>query len=200
MTTPPVAAAPPSRRQLIRATFISIAVMAVIVVVAVLPAEYNIDPTGFGGRLGLLRPDASGGGDVASSDVATSATPVAVTKSPTPYRTDETTITLKTGESAEIKATMRRQDRLVFSWTAEGGPVDFEMHGEPANAVGGEYTSYWKDDEKESGHGSFEAPFDGTHGWYWLNLETDPVTIRLRTSGFYEKIGRLATPVAPGAR
>ena len=33
--------------------------------------------------------------------------------------------------------------------------------------------------------GSYTAPFDGVHGWYWENLTDSPVTITLRTAGFY---------------
>jgi hypothetical protein len=32
------------------------------------------------------------------------------------------------------------------------------------------------------------APFDGEHGWYWLNLSEQPVTIKLTVNGFHEKI------------
>ena len=43
----------PSTRRLLKATAIAIAVAGVILVTTVLPAEYGIDPTGIGGRLGL---------------------------------------------------------------------------------------------------------------------------------------------------
>jgi len=37
-----------------------------------------------------------------------------------------------------------------------------------------------------SGHGTYTAPFPGIQGWYWLNLsEDEPVTLTLRSSGFY---------------
>jgi hypothetical protein len=37
---------------------------------------------------------------------------------------------------------MRRGQRLVFSWTTEGGAVDVDMHGEAVNVPKGEFTSY----------------------------------------------------------
>lgn len=43
----------PSTARLVRATLVSIVVAAVILVTTVLPAEYGIDPTGIGARLGL---------------------------------------------------------------------------------------------------------------------------------------------------
>jgi len=43
----------PTSAQLIRSTAIAAASAAVILVTVVLPAEYDIDPTGIGGVLGL---------------------------------------------------------------------------------------------------------------------------------------------------
>jgi hypothetical protein len=33
--------------------------------------------------------------------------------------------------------------------------------------------------------GSYVAPFDGLHGWYWKNNVKTAVTITLRSTGFY---------------
>jgi hypothetical protein len=38
------------------------------------------------------------------------------------------------------------------------------------------------------GKGSFTAPFDGTHGWYFRNKGETPVTITVRTTGFYKDL------------
>ena len=43
----------PTTRQLNRATLLAAAAAALILVTAVLPAEYGVDPTGIGGALGL---------------------------------------------------------------------------------------------------------------------------------------------------
>jgi len=71
----------------------------------------------------------------------------------------------------------------------DGGKVEFDMHGERLNA-GSAFTSYWKDEEQASAHGGFTAPFDGTHGWYWVNHGDKPVTVKVKVSGFYEKLYR----------
>jgi hypothetical protein len=42
--------------------------------------------------------------------------------------------------------------------------------------------------QQTEAQGSFIAPFDGTHGWYWRNRGDQPVTVKLKVSGFYEKI------------
>ena len=67
-------------------------------------------------------------------------------------------------DPVEIRPLVQR-DRYVFTWTTEGGPVNFDMHGERPNA-GDEFTSYWQDKQQTNGHGSFVAPFAGAHGWY----------------------------------
>ena len=46
--------------------------------------------------------------------------------------------------------------------------------------------TYKKDEELTSANGAFVAPFDGIHGWYWLNLTAKPIKITLKISGFYE--------------
>lgn len=97
--------------------------------------------------------------------------------------------TLQPGEGAEIKASMRKGEQFVFAWTAEGGKVNFDMHGERPNA-GDEFTSYWKDTQQTGAHGAFVAPFDGTHGWYWRNRGNKPVAVKVKVSGFYETLYR----------
>lgn len=190
----------PSVSQLVRAISVAAVAASVILVAAVLPAEYGIDPTGIGRLVGLLRPDiapaAAGGATVTPAenvvppDAEAEAAGQPVVRTTGPFRTDETTVTLGWREGVEIKASMRRGQRFVFSWTAEGGAVDVDMHGEALNAPAGEFTSYWKEDQRTSGHGAFEAPFDGTHGWFWQNFAQTPVTVTVKTSGYYQSLGR----------
>jgi hypothetical protein len=181
----------PSSGQLLAATLAAILVAGVILVTVVWPAEFGIDPTGIGGRLGLFRP-AAAVADATDATVAMGAsTTVALVKRDTPFRTDEVTITLKPGEGTELKAAMTQGDRMVFSWTATGAGVDVDMHGDDGSgAEGGVSTSYWKDEWQTSGHGSFEAGFAGNHGWFWQNLNDEPVTVTVKVSGYYRKLFR----------
>lgn len=190
----------PSLPQLFKATGIALVAAAAILITTVLPAEHGIDPTGIGKALGLttlsapsgeaesaLIPDTSAamqpGSEAAAAPVAQP--PAAtVSKSTVPFRSDEMMLTLQPGEGSEIKATMRQGDQFVFIWTAEGGKVNFDMHGERPNA-GAEFTSYWKDTQQTRAQGTFVAPFDGTHGWFWRNRGDQPVRIKVKVSGFY---------------
>ena len=194
----------PSLPQLFKATGIALVAAAAILMTIVLPAEHGIDPTGIGKALGLttlsapsaeaesaLIPDASATMPSPSSEVVTAPvtqSPAAtVIKSEEAFRSDEMKLTLQPGEGSEIKATMRQGEQFVFIWTAEGGKVNFDMHGERPNA-GAEFTSYWKDKQKTRAQGVFVAPFDGTHGWFWRNRGDKPVSVKVKVSGFYETL------------
>ncbi len=199
----------PSTKSLIKATLLALVVAAVVLVVFILPAEYGVDVTGIGSRLGLNamsaavpeseelsiptpvdEPAAETSPEAVPGTEETLSTLTAAWKSPTPYRSDQMSLTLKPGEGAEIKARMRTGERFVFSWTTEGGVVNFDMHGEALNAKKDEFTSFWKGRGAADGHGAFVAPFDGTHGWYWRNRGEQPVTVTVKTSGFYEQLFR----------
>jgi hypothetical protein len=202
----PVNPVMPSTRNLVIGSLVSLLGAILILVVAVLPAEYGIDPTGIGKLLGLRSISAKGavapgpGTNLLGTDTNLLGGPAPlletgpVWKQDMPYRTDEMSLTLLPNEGAEIKAQMRRGERLVFGWTVNGGKVSFDMHGEATNAPPDAFTSYWRGKEKESGNGAFVAPFDGAHGWYWQNRGDRPVTILVKTSGYYERLYRPSTP------
>ncbi|WP_310571366.1 hypothetical protein [Gemmatimonas sp.] len=55
MTTPPPDRELPTPQQLRRATLVAVVVAVAVLITAVLPAEYGVDPTGLGRRLGLTQ-------------------------------------------------------------------------------------------------------------------------------------------------
>lgn len=185
----------PSTPQLLKATTLALAAAGAVLLTTVLPAEYGIDPTGIGKALGLTAlhtPAADSTAGAATEPAASTAATdpsASVIQQPTPYQNGEMTLTLQANEGAEIKAQMRAGEAFVFSWVSDGGPVNFDMHGEKPND-GDNFSSYWKDREKSEGHGSFTAPFDGSQGWYWKNKGTAPVTITVKVSGYFQKLYR----------
>ncbi len=188
------AAGLPSAARLIRATLLAASLAGVLLVAVILPAEYGFDPTGVGRAVGLYRAPAAAAGappaSAASGDGAGAAPSTgSLFTSATPYRSDELSLTLAPGEGAEIKAQMAAGQRLVYSWTAVGGGVDVDMHGEALDPTGGD-RSYQTGEFETAGHGAFEAPMAGNHGWFWQNLNDAPVTITVKTSGFYAKLFR----------
>lgn len=189
----------PSTQRLLKATLIAFGAAGVILVTTVLPAEYGIDPTGIGARLGLdaLAQTAKTAGPSAAADPVEEAPgqPLepaeanVVSKREGAYRRDTQSLLLAPGEGAEIKAAMKSGDGLVFHWTASGN-VAVDMHGERTGAAEDEYTSYWIERSQREASGTFTAPFDGTHGWYWLNRGSEPVTVQLEVSGFQQELFR----------
>jgi hypothetical protein len=102
-------------------------------------------------------------------------------------RTDTTIITLKPGEGTEVKLSMAKGAKVTFTWTVEGGVVNFDMHGDG----GGEEISYEKGRAVPSASGVLEARFDGKHGWFWRNRGKADVTVTLKTEGDYADIKRV---------
>ena len=79
---------------------------------------------------------------------------------------------------------MRAGDRLTYNWSTGGPDVRFELHGEERGAAAGTYTSYEKG-ASAGETGDFQAPFDGTHGWFWRNRTTSAVTITVKATGAF---------------
>ncbi len=113
--------------------------------------------------------------------------PLVLTQAAKP-RSDETVITLKPNEGAEYKMTMKAGGSVKFSWTAQGGVVNYDMHGVPAN--GGKEQSYKNDRGVTSDQGTLTAAGDGGQGWFFRNRSSQDVSITLKTTGAYTEIKR----------
>ena len=50
------------------------------------------------------------------------------------------------------------------------------------------FVRYEEQQAGTKGNGSLVAPFEGEHGWYWLNINEVPVTITLTVTGFFDDI------------
>lgn len=104
-------------------------------------------------------------------------------------RSDETVITLKPSEGVEYKPTTKAGAKVNFAWAAEGGVVNYDMHGTPAG--GGKEESYKQGRGAANDEGVLTAEGDGVHGWFWRNRGSKDVTIRLNTNGAYTEIRRM---------
>ena len=100
-------------------------------------------------------------------------------------------ITLKPNQGAEVKLEMKQGAKVNFLWTANGGVVNYDTHGDPINAPKGFYHGYGKGRATPEESGVLEAAFDGKHGWFWRNRTDQPVTVTLRTQGDYASIKRV---------
>ncbi|TNB90332.1 transmembrane anchor protein [Pseudomonas sp. Fig-3] len=194
----------PSTRKLVRSTVIALLTAVGLLVTVVMASEYAVDPTGVGRALGLTQmgelkiilaqealADAAPPQAAAPAPLVAPVQPIAkpvAQPAPTPtsaLKTNQMSVTLKPGEGTEIKLEVLKGKSVSYEWTAVGGPVNFDTHGEPYNGEKGYFHSYSKGKQVKSDKGEFTAIFDGTHGWFWRNRSNNAVTIALNTTGDY---------------
>jgi hypothetical protein len=169
-------------RRIVTATAVAAAIAAVILVVAVLPAEYGVDPLGTGRALGLGALSGTAPAETAAPAASTVAVGAASSKT-TPFATDVYTVELRPFEGVEYKYRLHQHAALIYAWEASAS-VEFEFHGEPDGAPEKYFDSYSKG-TAATGQGTFTAAKAGVHGWFWKNHSADRVTVKLRSAGFY---------------
>lgn len=186
-TTHTVTPPPPSSSALVKATLVALVVAAIVLVTAVLPAEYGIDPLGFGRATGLTDLFAAGGEEDAAATPATVTPGLAGPVFPRPYewRVDEREFTVAPGTGLEFKYELDRGATMLYSWKATGF-VDYDFHTEPEGKPSSESDSFDKGNASQR-RGAYTAPYDGIHGWYWENTSTRDITVTLQTAGFYDE-------------
>ena len=101
---------------------------------------------------------------------------------------DEISITLTPGQGVEYKLVMVSGAEAEFEWTANGGTLNYDTHGNgPGNKI-----SYEKGRGVAQDSGMLVAAFDGDHGWFFRNRTDADVVLTLRTRGAYAKLKRTA--------
>ncbi|AKH42196.1 hypothetical protein FHS61_003039 [Altererythrobacter atlanticus] len=196
---------PASRKKVIFGSIAAAAIVGVVVVGFVLPAEFGVDPTGIGKATGLvgmseeegmslelqrgmaregvlLDADATPGPQGLSAQFSQmlaahdiAAPPAEDTKS------DRFTFELLPYEGIELKYELAEGAPLLFAWEATG-PLNYDMHGHPYEG-GEELTESYSITDSPSQSGIYVAPFTGIHGWYWQNRTLDNVTLTLDATG-----------------
>jgi hypothetical protein len=177
-----------TRSRIAVAAGIALLVAGILTVIAVLPAEFAVDPTGIGTKVGLMQLGEVGKQvEQLEADKAAGSQAQLIAAQEKPFATDSETFTLgpkgSPTASIEFKYRLEKGESLLYSWTATA-PVEYEFHAEPDSGPKGYAQSY----DKSSGttkSGTLTAPFDGIHGWYWENTTDQPVTVTLKGAGFF---------------
>jgi hypothetical protein len=191
----------------LRGLAIAAVVAAIALFTLVLPAEYGYDPTGIGRHLGLMAmsdarasaagsiEDVTGGNDeLKAAEGASSMDPLPL---PNPAvsqleaaapRTETIEVTLGFDEKTEIKALLGKGKVILYDWSVEGGKVYVDFHGHDPSKGDAYWVRYEEADGITQRSGSLVAPFDGEHGWFWLNVSDQPVKIRLTVTGYQQKL------------
>lgn len=182
----------PSRAALAKATVVALAVAAAVLLIAVLPAEYGIDPLHAGAALGLT--NLSNVTDV-KAEPAPSVQPAAAgiyTAQSKIYKVDSQDFLLTPGQGFEMKYHMQKGGVMVYSWKANG-KLQFEFHGEPDQKPNKDYYDSYEIDNKvgtDQSYGSFTAPSTGIHGWFWENKGDKDIQMHLTVAGFID-VGKM---------
>lgn len=181
-----------ARGRLLAVTLGALALAVLIVLGAILPAEFNRDPLGVGKLSGLLRlwaPD--------EKTIDNKAARVAPAREyDIPFRTDVIEIPLgdfmagADRSELEYKVRMAKDATLTYAWEVIGAsdPRDFrfDQHGHTTPQPGEAMTvATYRQGFGLKQQGALTAPFDGIQGWQFSNSGDRPVVVRLRLSGFY---------------
>ena len=113
-----------STKSLIKASISAVVIAVVTLVLFILPAEYNIDPTGIGHELGLTTLANAGEdnstqaeGDITDAESKT-----------TEFETIE--VTVPAGRGIEYKFAMPQYAKMTYEWITDGEPLYFDLHGD----------------------------------------------------------------------
>ena len=157
-------------RSLLTATMVSLVIAIVALVIFILPAEYNIDPSGLGEKLGLTVFNEEGKATKVKPSMA--------------GQQDSVILNIPAGKGIEYKLAMKKYTKATYEWVTDGGSLYVDLHGEPKGDKTGYFESYTIATSNEM-KGSFIAPFEGSHGWYWKNKSDKDIQIQLVFNGEY---------------
>ena len=201
-----------NKKQLLKSVLWAFVIGAIVLVTAVLPAEYNIDPLGTGKLFGFSKlymddapKDTIDGAirtvqtDVELLKLKKLGSPPSVAKpieaeNPTPekqlgMRSDTISVLVAAGKGIEYKFKVLKYGSVKYDWnTSNNDIVYIDFHGEvyqenpPEDVFYESYTLAYSNNMA----GTFTAPFKGKHGWYFRNKNDKDLTVTLHIEGQYE--------------
>ena len=197
-----------NKGQLLKSLIIALLIGTVVLLTAVLPAEYGLDPLGTGELFGFSK--LYQGNDKAETTDTNSSlnfkkikmeklgSPQSVLKpseanNPPPevqYRQREDTIevVVPAEKGIEYKFKSLKYGSTKYEWATDKGIVYIDFHGEvkqenpPKNVFYESYTLAYSNNMA----GTLTAPFEGKHGWYFRNETDDDIIVTIRLNGHYE--------------
>jgi hypothetical protein len=172
----------------------ALAAASLIVVGAVLPAEFNLDPLGLGRLSGLGRLWAP----AEIPFVASKSEALLAREYRQGFRADVIEIPLRAGgdstrgDELEYKVQMKKDATFIYEWSvahiSKPDEFYFDFHGHTVDAGKAMTVATYKQATGTGANGALTAPFDGVHGWFFQNQSANPVVVRVKISGFYELI------------
>ena len=125
------------------------------------------------------------------SGVAMAATPALVAESSEPFTASQTIkVTVPARGGIEYKVLIDQSASIQFAWQSDGQELYYDFHGDPKAGPAGSFQSY-QEGNKKMARGTFTAPFDGKHGWYWKNSGNKPAEVTLELAGSFTLMDKM---------
>lgn len=193
----------PSAKRLAISVAVAMLVAGAVLITAILPAEYGVDPTGIGRAAGFTRLSepartieisgvVGGNESVLEAEIPDFGQPVPLPnpavhqEEAAPPSTKTLQVTIPPEQETEIKAILQEGKMILYSWHVDRGSIYSDFHGHTPEAGSDFFVRYKEHQEGTGGNGSLVAPFSGEHGWYWLNYNDFPVSVTLTITGFFD--------------
>jgi hypothetical protein len=197
-----------NKGQLLKSLIIALIIGTIVLLTAVLPAEYGIDPLGTGKLFGFSKLY-QGNEQIENNEIYSSlnfkkikmeklGSPQSVPKpieadNPPPevqysVREDTIEVIVPAKKGIEYKFKSLKYGRTKYEWTTAKGIVYIDFHGEvkqensSKNVFYESYTLAYSNNMA----GTLTAPFEGKHGWYFRNETNEDIIIAIRLNGQYE--------------
>jgi|TARA_B110000091_G_scaffold202425_1_gene234944 hypothetical protein len=197
-----------NKGQLLKSLIIALIIGAIVLLTAVLPAEYGIDPLGTGKLFGFSKLY-QGNEQIENNEIYSSlnfkkikmeklGSPQSVPKpsetdNPPPevqysVREDTIEVIVPAKKGIEYKFKSLKYGRTKYEWSTDKGIVYIDFHGEvkqensSKNVFYESYTLAYSNNMA----GTLTAPFEGKHGWYFRNETNQDIVVAIRLNGQYE--------------
>ncbi len=199
------------KRKVGKAFLAALLLGTIVLVTAVLPAEYGIDPIGTGTLFGfgslhqsdsiirvMVQTQPEANREILKLENAGSDPKIKKPKetdNPPPVnqiveREDTIRITIPAGKGLEYKVYLLKYGTMKYEWITDEGVLFFDFHGEVNEANPPKDLFYQSHTVAYSNNmiGTFLSPFEGRHGWYFKNSATQDMYVTIRLKGEYRLV------------
>ncbi|RTY87601.1 hypothetical protein [Flavobacterium sp. RSP15] len=196
-----------NKKQIIKAVIFALLLSVLILVSAVLPAEYGMDPIGTGKLFGFSKLYVPADADDGLATITGKTFPLIKMEkagsgpevkrpieanNPAPEkqyaeREDTVEVIVPAGKGIEYKIYMLKYGKMKYEWTTNKGIVYFDFHGEvkQAKETNDVYFESYTLAYSNNMVGTFYAPYEGKHGWFFRNNEKTAITVTIKLKGQY---------------
>ena len=198
------------KKAIIKSTIIALIIGITLLIIAVLPAEYGMDPSGAGKLFGFSRlyvPEESAVITMAQGPAGQQSFPLIklekagsgpdvnrpaeadnpASEEQLTEREDSVQVIVPAGKGIEYKINMLKHGRMKYEWATNKGTVYFDFHGEVKQAQEAKavYFESYTIAYSNNMVGTFLSPYEGKHGWFFRNNGNTDVIVNLRLKGQY---------------